>query len=183
MVKAMKCPNCAGVMRTLATESHYGREQVIDVCETCQMFWFDGLESLQLSSASVLQLFRLIGEADERARPRVLTSPPCPRCGLSLVRTVDQQRQSTFEYRRCPEGHGRLTTFYSFLREKDFIKPMSQDQVQELRTHLRSVNCSNCGAPVELRQDATCPHCKSQLSMLEVNRANAASAALARWLS
>ena len=34
------------------------------------------------------------------------------------MRTFDQQRQSRFEYQRCATGHGRLTSFFNFLREK-----------------------------------------------------------------
>jgi Zn-finger nucleic acid-binding protein len=179
---AMICPSCRATMTPLTLEGHYDRSVVIDVCHTCQVFWFDGIESLQLAPASVLQLFRIVGEAAGRGRAPASNSARCPRCDLQLVRTFDQQRQSRFEYQRCATGHGRLTSFFNFLREKDFIKPLSAAQIEELRRNLRSINCSNCGAPVDVEKGAACAHCGSQLSLLDVSKANAAAAALAQWL-
>ncbi len=51
---------------------------------------------------------------------------------------------------RCPGRHGRLITFFNFLREKNFIRPLSAAQIEELRQNVRTVNCSNCGAPIDL---------------------------------
>jgi DNA-directed RNA polymerase subunit RPC12/RpoP len=154
---------------------------VIDLCEKCQAFWFDDLESLQLEPASVLELFRIVGKAGEGVRAPLSQTAACPRCHRRLLTTHDQQRQTTFEYRRCPEGHGRLITFYSFLREKDFIASLSPAQIEELRQKVRTLNCSNCGAPVDLAKGDACAHCGSRLSLLDVSKANAAAAALARW--
>ena len=81
------------------------------------------------------------------------------------------QRTTRFEYLRCPNGHGRLTSFFNFLREKDFIRPLTPQQIAHLRENLQSVNCSNCGAPVDLSKGATCEHCRSPLSMLDMRQA------------
>lgn len=178
----MVCPGCRAAMTPLVLESHYGRSVTIDLCRACQAFWFDDLESLQLDQSSVLQLFRIVGQADQHARPPIPRGALCPRCGSPLVKTVDQQRHSTFEYQRCPDGCGRLTSFHSFLREKDFVTPLSPEQIEQLRVTLRSVNCSNCGAPVDVRHGAACDHCGSQLSLLDVRKANAAAEAFTRWL-
>lgn len=174
----MTCPNCRAEMRLLTLDGHYGRPVAIDLCPACQAFWFDGLESVQLDPASVLELFRVVGEAAGGGRAPLSDSARCPRCSVQLVRTFDQQRQSRFEYRRCPAGHGRLTSFFNFLKEKDFIKPLTAAQIEELRRNLRSVNCSNCGAPVDLAQGTACTHCASPLSMLDVGQAEALVAAL-----
>jgi hypothetical protein len=174
---AMNCPNCRGGMNALTLEGHYQRPVVIDLCESCQAFWFDGLESLQLQPASVLELFRLVGKAGG-VRAALSEGAACPRCRAGLAKTFDQQRNSRFEYLRCPAGHGRLTTFYNFLREKDFIRPLSTAQIEELRKNLRSINCSNCGAPVDLARGTACEHCKSPLSMLDVGQAEKLVAAL-----
>ena len=174
----MICPNCRAGMTTLTLNGHYERSVIIDLCQTCQAFWFDGLESLQLEPASVLELFRIVGEASGGVRAPLSADARCPRCDLQLVRTFDQQRQSRFEYRRCPDGHGRLTSFFNFLREKDFIKPLSAAQIEELRRNLRSINCSNCGAPVDLAKDTACAHCRSPLSMLDAGQAEKLVAAL-----
>lgn len=165
-------------MTSLTLDGHYGRSVVIDLCQACQAFWFDGLESLQLDPASVLELFRIVGEAGGGVRAPLSDEARCPHCRVQLVRTFDQQRQSRFEYRRCPGGHGRLTSFFNFLREKEFIRPLSGAQIEALRRNLRSVNCSNCGAPVDLAQGTACAHCQSPLSMLDVGQAQALVAAL-----
>ena len=165
-------------MATLTLEGHYQRSVVIDLCDQCQAFWFDGMESLQLQPASVLELFRIVGNAGGGVRAALSDSTRCPRCEGELVRTFDQQRQSRFEYRRCPVGHGRLTSFFNFLREKDFIRPLSAAQIEELRRNVKSVNCSNCGAPVDLAKGTACAHCSSPLSMLDVGQAEKLIAAL-----
>ena len=50
-------------MRELTLEGHLGRTVDVDICDSCQAMWFDKYESLQLSASSVLQLFRVIGQA------------------------------------------------------------------------------------------------------------------------
>lgn len=160
-------------MTPLTLEGHYGRPVAIDVCEACQAFWFDGHESLQLAPASVLRLFRLVADTDQGTRHGRSATGRCPRCRVGLIETHDRQRQSAFVYRRCPSGHGRLITFFNFLREKDFIRPLSAAQIEDLRRHVQHVNCSNCGAPIDLARATTCGHCGSPLSMLDVRQAEA----------
>jgi hypothetical protein len=150
----------------------------IDVCLSCQVIWFDGHESLQLSPAGVLQLFRLIGEHAAAAPAAGSTAPACPRCGLHLIFTIDQQRNTKFHYRRCARGDGRLITFVDFLREKDFIRPLTPQQIEELRKNVQVINCSNCGAPIDLTSGSACGHCGSPISMLDMNQAGALVSAL-----
>ena len=115
------------------------------------MFWFDAHESLQLSPGAVLKLFRLIGEHALRGAPRRRAGdPPVPGAASACSLTHDQQRNTRFQYLRCPRDHGRLITFVDFLREKDFIRPLSPQQIDELRQNVQTVNCSNCGAPIDL---------------------------------
>lgn len=152
-------------------DGHMGVAVTIDMCLACQAFWFDGRESLQLTPGSTLKLFRLIGELTSSARQPMSASCTCPRCGLRLVPVQDFQRTTRFQYRRCSRRHGRLITFFDFLREKDFIRPLSAAQIAELRSNVDSINCSNCGAPVDLATTSTCAHCSSPLSMLDMSRA------------
>lgn len=152
-------------------EGHLGRPITIDVCGPCQVFWFDARESLRLSPASTLTLFRAIGEHASGATSPATASAACPRCQASLARTFDMQRSTRFEYLRCPNGHGRLTSFFNFLREKDFIRPLSGAQLAELRRNVQTLNCSNCGAPIDLSSHSACPHCASPLSMLDMKQA------------
>ena len=174
----MNCPNCQSAMQAESLDGHLGTSITIDLCLPCQLFWFDTRESLKLSPGSVLKLFRIIGEHALTARtPRAL-KPGCPRCSTRLLLTHDQQRNTRFQYLRCPRDHGRLITFVDFLREKDFIRPLSTQQIEELRQNVQVVNCSNCGAPIDLAKTSSCAHCGSPLSMLDVNQAGALVAEL-----
>ena len=159
-------------------ENRLGASISIDFCVSCQVFWFDTRESLQLSPGSVLTLFRTIGEHATGPGARAATSPSCPRCGIRLLETHDMQRTTRFTYRRCPREHGRLITFVNFLREKDFIRPLSAEQIADLRRNVQIVNCSNCGAPIDLAHGASCVHCGSPLSMLDMKQAGALVATL-----
>jgi hypothetical protein len=152
-------------------EARLGRSVSIDLCLQCQLLWFDHGESIQLSPASTLKLLRAIGEHGARGRRPSPGEIACPRCGARLGLAHDRQRNTRFQYWRCPAGHGRLTTFFDFLREKDFIRPLSREQVETLRRSVDAVNCSNCGAPVDLAVGSTCGHCGSPLSMLDLEQA------------
>jgi Zn-finger nucleic acid-binding protein len=167
----MTCPACAAPMTEHTLGGHMGASVVIDVCLPCQAFWFDGRESLQLTPASTLKLFRVIGDEAARARHALPARTTCPRCSLALVPVEDMQRTTRFRYRRCPKQHGRFITFFDFLREKNFVKPLSAEQLADLRAHVQTVNCSNCGAPVDLTRATTCAHCQSPLSMLDLKHA------------
>jgi hypothetical protein len=170
-IRGMTCPNCAGPMTIDDLEGQLGIQLAIERCASCQVFWFDRYESLKLTPGATLRLFRAIGAAASTARGRRADVCKCPRCGLRLVPTHDRQRNTPFEYLRCPQGHGRLTTYYDFLREKNFITPLSDAQVEELRRHVMFVNCSNCGAPIDLAQRSSCAHCGSALSMVDLKQA------------
>lgn len=167
----MQCPRCAAEMKAAQLDAHLGRQVTVDYCVPCQSFWFDQYESLALTPGAILAIFHVIGEH---------TAPPswaehdlakCPRCHSRLLKTHDLQRATRFEYLRCPHGHGRFTSFYSFLREKDFIRPLTPQQIAELRSNIRTITCSNCGAPVDLTQHAECAHCGSPLTMLNLEQA------------
>lgn len=165
-------------MTALTLDGHHGRPVAIDICHACQAFWFDGYESLQLAPASVLKLFREIGDRATEHVTALSEVSACPRCKLRLMPAHDQQRSTKFEYRRCPQRHGRLISFFNFLREKDFIRPLSGEQLEALRRNVQTVNCSNCGAPVNLATGTACGHCGSPLSMVDMHQAEALIAKL-----
>jgi hypothetical protein len=158
---------------------HLGTAIDVDICLPCQALWFDDHESLQLSPAAVLKLFRVIGEHALATRPPTSGTPACPRCRIHLLLTHDQQRTTKFQYLRCPRGDGRFISFVDFLREKNFIRPLTPQQIDELRRNVQTVNCSNCGAPIDLSKGSSCGHCGSPLSMLDMKQAGALVAALA----
>jgi hypothetical protein len=152
-------------------DAQLDRQVTIDLCEPCQSIWFDGRESLALTPAATLSLFRIIGEHVARPQLSEADVAKCPRCRGRLRRTSDRQRATRFEYFRCPNDHGRLTTFFDFLKEKDFIRPLTPAQIAELRQSVPILNCSNCAAPIDLARTSACAHCGSPLSMLDVKQA------------
>ena len=174
----MDCPRCASPMQDASFDAHLGRRVQIDICHACQSFWFDAYESATLTPGATLSLFRIIGEKIARPQRANADLARCPRCKGRLRRTHDMQRTTKFEYLSCPHSHGRLTTFFDFLREKDFIRPLTPQQIEELRRTVQSVNCANCGAPVDLATGSACAHCGSPLSMIDVKQAEALVAAL-----
>ena len=159
-------------MRPYRVEGHHGRDVDVDVCLPCQSIWFDAREHLQLTPGATLTLFRVIGENVSQPQWEDRDLSYCPRCRAQLRRTRDIQRNTHFEYFRCPNQHGRLTSFFDFLKEKDFVKPLSAGQIAELRKHARTVNCSNCGGPIDVAANATCAHCGSPLTMLDLDQAD-----------
>jgi len=167
-------------MREERLDGHHGRPVEIDVCQPCQAFWFDGHESLSLTPSSTLALFRVIGAQAGPVGGSGTSQPRCPRCRARLRRTHDMQRATRFEYLRCPAGHGRLTSFFDFLREKDFIRPLTSAQIENLRRNVQTVQCSACGGPVDVTRGGACSHCGSPLSMLDMAQAGALVAELQR---
>jgi DNA-directed RNA polymerase subunit RPC12/RpoP len=167
----MTCPGCGAAMTAMTLEGHGGTSLDIDTCPVCQAFWFDKHESLQLAPGSTLKLFSLIGEHKGPPGTAPAATVRCPRCSLRLLDTHDLQRTTPFRYLRCPAGHGRFITFFDFLREKGFIRPLSAAQLHELRDNVQVVNCSNCGAPIDLAKGSSCTHCGSPVSMLDLQQA------------
>jgi hypothetical protein len=165
-------------MEALSLEGHLGTTVAIDVCHGCQAFWFDAHESLQLSPGSTLRLFEMIGNESSHARTPLSSVLRCPRCRMRLLLTNDQQRNTAFQYWRCNREEGRFITFFNFLREKNFIRPLSAQQLEELRRNVQSVNCSNCGGPVDLAKQSVCSHCGTPLSMFDLNQTQAVIAQL-----
>ena len=158
-------------MTSMTLDGHVGTTVAIDVCPGCQVFWFDRHESLQLSPGSTLKLFTLIGERSAAGKSPLSKVLRCPRCAGRLLPTHDMQRNTPFQYWRCDKEHGRFITFFDFLREKNFIRTLSLQQIAELRQYVQIVNCSNCGAPIDLATGSACAHCGSPVSMLDMKQA------------
>jgi RecJ-like exonuclease len=141
----------------------------IDACVGCHVFWFDPLESPALSDSAVLDLFKLIHDHRDAVRRPLGARMDCPRCRSGLLRTQDLQRANRIEYFRCPDGCGRLTTFYQFLREKQFVRSLTKAEMQRLRVQVDQIRCSSCGATVAVEKDAACRHCGAAVSILDAD--------------
>jgi hypothetical protein len=148
-------------------EGRYGQPLGLDLCFACSAVWFDGYESLLLAPGAILTLFELIHEHRAEQQGRPLAHPACPRCSVALVATHDRQRHVPFRYWRCPDEHGRLTTFVDFLREKDFVRPLAPAEHAELKVQVRTVRCDGCGAAVDLQRGSACAYCRSPVSTLD----------------
>lgn len=153
-------------MREFPARETYGRPLAIDLCEACRGLWFDGAELLQLSPGSTLELFKAMAGDEEPAQP-LAPDMACPRCEAQLQHATDIQRGTRFHFARCPAGHGRFLTFFQFMRAKNFVRTLSIAEVDALRGRIRQINCSNCGAPVDLEKSAACTYCRTPLSMID----------------
>ena len=184
MVGRVSCPGCMAEMQTL----EFGRQQVgvvaLDFCFPCQVIWFDNFESLQLTPGGVLDVFKTLHERRAPSRNPLPGLLPCPRCHAHLMLTHDLQHTTHFTYFRCEFGHGRLTPFFQFLLEKNFVRPVTGAELADLRAKVRTIQCSNCGAPLDLEHDAACRYCGSPISILDpdqvVKTVNALNTAQAR---
>jgi hypothetical protein len=154
-------------------DAHYGRAVDLDLCHGCGLIWFDRHESLALTPGAVLRLFTVLDAHPEQRHALQRGAMSCPRCRRRMATTVDRQRATTFTYWRCPHEHGRLTTFFDFLREKNFVRPLSPERLAEIRRYARTVNCSACGAPVDIARESACAHCRAPLSMLDPDQVQA----------
>ena len=163
----MKCPGCGAAMPALEFERLQAGGVYLDFCFPCQVVWFDQYESPQLAPAAVLEVFKAIGEHHTDARNALPELLDCPRCGSRLLLTQDLQHATRFSYYRCPWGHGRLTPFFQFLREKNFVRPVTAAELAAIKAKIRTVHCSNCGAPIDLEHDSVCTYCRSPLAILD----------------
>jgi hypothetical protein len=154
-------------MRELDFEASLTGRITIDFCFACQVIWFDGHESTELSPGGVLEVFKALDANRSETRNTLPALLDCPRCNSRLELTQDLQRTTHFSYYRCTWGHGRLTPFLQFLREKNFVRPISGQELARLKDKVLSIQCSNCGAPLDLEHDTACPYCRSPISILD----------------
>lgn len=145
-----------------------GNQFTIDVCPPCQAFWFNRHEDLGLTPASTLELMKYIGDHSTSPKPSFADRLMCSFCGSNLTLAHDMSRSMRFVYWKCPSEHGHFISFFDFLKEKDFIRPLSLAEIQNLRVSVAEVHCSNCGASVNLQTNSACPYCHSPISILDL---------------
>jgi hypothetical protein len=162
-----QCPNCREEMPPQLVEANGLLEPMeINACAACNLFWFDKLESIRLTAKSVLELFQFIGKAGA-AKRTIVGNFNCPRCTLPLAVIHDLQRATRFTYWGCAKDGGQLITFNQFLRQKNFIRAPTPVELAKLRSTVRQIACSQCGAPVDLATDSACPHCGSPIALID----------------
>lgn len=139
----------------------------LDVCYPCRGIWFDPLENLKLAPVAVLALFELLHQHRNDAHLPLAHQLGCPRCKQALVQGFDVVRSGRYITYRCRQRHGRFSTFASFMIEKGFVRQLTQPEIDDMAQRVAVIYCTSCGAPVDLRKEHACPHCRSALSLLD----------------
>ena len=139
----------------------------IDLCFACRGLWFDPQENMKLAPIAVVELFGLLHEHRQDEVHPLASKLACPRCHRSLVQGFDVVRSGRYITYRCPQRHGRLSTFSSFMIEKGFVRQLTKPEIDDIAQRVAVIYCSGCGAPVDIRKDHACPHCRSALSLLD----------------
>lgn len=139
----------------------------LDICFACQGLWFDPRENLQLAPASVVALFELLHRHRSDLRQPLRDPLRCPRCRDGLAHGFDVVRSGRYVTHRCAKGHGRFATFSSFMVEKGFVRQMTKPEIEDLARRVDAIYCTGCGAPVDIRRDHACPHCRAAFSLLD----------------
>ncbi len=155
-----------------------GGTLVIDICYACRAIWFDQMESAQLAPGGTIELFRKIHQHRDDGYHALPERMPCPRCGAALRLTHDIAKTGRVSYYRCGASHGRLTTFFHFLREKKFVRNLTPQELNSIKATLAEVRCSGCGGPVNITRDTACGYCRAPLSVLDAQAVEKALAEL-----
>ena len=172
-----RCSNCSSLMSLYALPGHYGRPIEIDVCHDCNAIWFDQGESTQLSPDGTVALFQLINErggASSTASSKFGEGLRCVTCGTGMRLTNDRVKNTRFVYQSCPSGHGRLTTFYNFLAEKQFVRELTPAERAKLAVSVQQIKCSSCAAPVDISKTDACQYCRAPVSVFDRDAAKKA---------
>ncbi|MEB2349374.1 MAG: zf-TFIIB domain-containing protein [Comamonadaceae bacterium] len=161
------CPSCRQPMHNRGFAARGGGRIELDLCFACQGLWFDPHENTRLTPEAVMELFELLhahrGEASQPLASRLR----CGRCERALTRGFDVARGGRYVTWRCGAGHGRFSTFGSFMVEKGFVRHLTQPEIAALAARVGTVRCTGCGGPVDIRTHDTCPWCQSALSLLD----------------
>jgi hypothetical protein len=139
----------------------------IDFCFGCQGLWFDHLENLKLAPAAIATLFKQMHQHRDDPRLPLAQRLSCPQCSGRLVQGFDLVRSGRYITHRCEQRHGRFSSFASFMIEKGFVRQLTRPEIAAIAAKVGVIHCSSCGAPVDLRLEDACSHCRSALSLLD----------------
>ena len=139
----------------------------VALCFSCQGLWFDPQENLLLLPAAVVDLFKLLHKQSNATRQPLAETLNCPTCTEELSHGFDVVRSGRYITYRCARGHGRFSTFSSFMIEKGFVRQLSGFEIADFAKLAEIIHCRSCGAPVDLRKDHACPNCRSAFSLLD----------------
>lgn len=164
------CPSCQAPMEVHVLQGVngvHGGVVELDLCFACQGMWMDRHENLKLAPAAVAELFKALHAHRDAQHQPLGQRLNCPRCRTGLTQGFDVVRSGRYMTYRCTKQHGRFSTFSSFMIEKGFVRQLTVAEVDDIAKRVRVINCTSCGAPVDLRKDHACPHCRSAFSLLD----------------
>ena len=178
-MKPLPCPSCQQTMTKHRLERLHHGEVVLDLCFHCQGIWFDEFESAQITPGGIIEFFKLLHEHQDDQRTPLCDPLKCPRCNERLLHGLDVAKHGgQFNYHRCLQKHGRFTTFAQFMIEKGFVRQLSTAEIDELAAKVGIIRCMGCGAPVDIRKDHACGHCRAPITILD---SGAVEQALSRY--
>ncbi len=163
----ISCANCRQPMQARDLERTDHGVVRVDICFACAGIWFDSGESIQLAPAAVIELFKQIHAHGDVPRQALGEHLGCPRCGDTLELGFDLCKTGRFTYFRCLRDGGRFTPFMQFLREKQFIRDLTMAEIHRVRSQVRQIQCSECGAPIDLEHFSQCEYCHAPVSFLD----------------
>ena len=146
---------------------HNGTTLELDLCHACHGLWFDGNENLRMAPGGVVDLFRQLHEHRDDPQAPLVRDMACPRCRRRLTEGSDVVKHGRYFTWRCPQRHGRFSTFSSFMIEKGFVRQLTKPEIADLAERLKVIHCNSCGAPVDLREHSACPYCRAAFSLLD----------------
>ena len=165
------CPSCRLPMEVHQLDGHdhgLGHGVVeLDICFACQGIWFDHRENLKLSPQAVVELFTLLHQHRTDERRPLQRQLACPRCVRPLAPSFAVVRSGRYMVYRCAQQHGRFSAFSSFMVEKGFVRHLTRAEVDDLARRVDAIYCTGCGAPVDIRKDHACPHCRAAFSLID----------------
>nr|WP_311223129.1 MULTISPECIES: zf-TFIIB domain-containing protein [unclassified Acidovorax] len=171
---ARLCPSCRQPAAVHRFAAHGGGTLELDLCFACQGLWFDPQENTRLAPAGVLALFELLHGHRSDAHHPIAQRLQCARCARTLEGGFDVARGGRYRTYRCTAGHGRFSTFGSFMVEKGFVRHLSPIEIEALADRVGTISCTHCGGTVDIRRDHACPYCRSALSLLDPKAVDAA---------
>lgn len=161
------CPSCRNALQMHTLPAQYGGEVEIDFCFGCHGLWFDQMENLKLSPAAVATVFKAMHQHRDEPRTPLAHELACPSCRDPLVQGFDLVKSGRYITHRCPRRHGRFSSFSSFMIEKGFVRQLTRPEIADIAAKVGAIHCSACGAPVDLRREDACSHCRTALSLLD----------------
>ena len=99
-------------MQRLALAGHYGQSVDLDVCRGCDLVWFDGTETAQLSGPGAARADRPDGRGRDLPHELLRADTRCPRCAGALKTVHNQSRWGRSVAAAVPEArHGAYQSF------------------------------------------------------------------------